>query len=307
MATIRYDVTGIAPADNRLRDDVLTASDVAPAVGLSDWKTAAQVYAEKARQVPPPRRASAVLNRGKVLEPIVAALVQQRFPEATVELAHDFLVDTDDHIGCTPDGYIHWPDGTYSTLQIKTVGRRAFKRRWADGVPEDVMLQALTEAMLAEAKNAIVAAFAFDEYSGFDEVELFTVERNERRERGIRGIAREFHKAIVEKRPPAFDYGRDSDLVAALWPQHTDGKDIELGGDNELPAILEERAVLIAEIETREARKAEIDTIIRAKMQDAVRAFCGLWTITLRTIIRKAHQVRESQYRRLLVSRREGG
>lgn len=303
MATLRYDVTGIDVADNRLRDDVLTASDLAAAVGLNPHKTPAALYAEKEHQVPQTRRTSSVMRRGKLLEPIIVPLVQERFPEATVELAHDFLVDTEDHIGCTPDGYIHWPDGTYSTMQIKTVGRRTFKRTWANGVPDHVLLQALTEAMLAEAKTAVVVAFPFDEYSGFDEVELFIIDRDERRERGIRGIAREFHKARVEKRPPAFDYANDSDLIAALWPEHTDGKSVDLNGDNELPIMLEARENLIAEIETRETQKIKIDAFIRAKMQDAERAVCGLWVITLRTIIRKAHQVRESRYRRLLVSR----
>lgn len=289
-----------------LRRVDLTASTVAAPPGLHPYVSAAQIYAEKSGRALPTPIETSVMRRGKRLEPLVLPLVRDKLPGCEVVPAHEYLRDPECRLGATPDAYIIRPGGELSTLQIKTVGRRTFKRNWVDGMPPLwITLQSLCESCLKDAAGSIVAAFIFDEWSAFDEVELFDVPRHEASEQRIRNIAREFWAAIAANRQPAFDFLRDAKLIAALWPHEVKGKVVDLGADNELPMLFEERERIIAEIDAREQRQGAIDAELRFKMGDADTGIGHGWRITLREIIRKAHAVKESRYRQLRVARVE--
>ena len=146
-----------------LRQCDLTASDVAAPLGLHPYKTPAQVYAEKTGRALPPKKSASVLSRGKRLEPVFLPLLRDLYPDCRIEPADEYLREPENRLGCTPDVYMHRPDGALVTVQLKTAGRGAFARNWADGPPLWVMLQALCEASLADAAEAIIAVLVVDE------------------------------------------------------------------------------------------------------------------------------------------------
>jgi hypothetical protein len=288
---------------HELRRRDLTASDVAAPLGLHPYKTPAQVYAEKTGRALPPKKSTNVLSRGKRLEPVFLPLLRDLFPNCRIEPADEYLREPENRLGCTPDVYLHRPDSALVTVQLKTAGRGAFARNWADGPPFWIMLQALTEASLANAVEAMIAVLVVDEWSPLDELEIFTVPRHPASELRLRSTSREFWAAIAEQRMPNFDFLRDAKLIAALWPTTVEGKTVDLGADNRLPEVLSERERLIAEIKQREERKSEIEAEIRSKLEDAEIGLVGGWRVTLREVIRKAHQVKESTFRQLRISR----
>jgi hypothetical protein len=288
---------------HELRRRDLTASDVAAPLGLHPYKTPAQVYAEKTGRALPPKKSTNVLSRGKRLEPVFLPLLRDLFPNCRIEPADEYLREPENRLGCTPDVYLHRPDSALVTVQLKTAGRGAFARNWADGPPFWIMLQALTEASLANAVEALIAVLVVDEWSPLDELEIFTVPRHPASELRLRSTSREFWAAIAEQRMPNFDFLRDAKLIAALWPTTVEGKTVDLGADNRLPEVLSERERLIAEIKQREERKSEIEAEIRSKLEDAEIGLVGGWRVTLREVIRKAHQVKESTFRQLRISR----
>jgi predicted phage-related endonuclease len=149
----------------------------------------------------------------------------------------------------------------------------------------------------------MIAVLVVDEWSPLDELEIFTVPRHPASELRLRSTSREFWAAIAEQRMPNFDFLRDAKLIAALWPTTVEGKTVDLGADNRLPEVLSERERLIAEIKQREERKSEIEAEIRSKLEDAEIGLVGGWRVTLREVIRKAHQVKESTFRQLRISR----
>ncbi len=284
----------------------LTASVIAAPLGLHPFVSPAQIYAEKSGRALPTRKETSVLTRGKRLEPLFLPLLRAKFPDYDIAPANEYLREPENQIGCTPDVYMYRPDGALVTAQLKTVGRGAYRRNWINGPPRWVVLQALTEAMLADAVEAIIVVMVVDEWSGFDEIEVVeTIPRHPTSEARLRSIAREFRDAIAERRQPAFDFLRDAKLIAALWPETAAGKTVDLGADNELPALLDEYERLVAEITVGEQRKNAIAAEVRAKMEDAEVGVIGGWLITLRDVLRKAHQVKESKFRQLRIRRVE--
>lgn len=286
----------------QLRRPDVTASAIAATMGLHPYKSALELFMEKSGIELTEPKPSGVLLRGLAYEPVVAAIAREKRPDWGIVPAGEYLRDPDLRLGASPDFYVECDPRGPGVMQVKTVAPRTFKEAWQDGVPPFwIQLQTLTEMMLADAAWGVVAAWILDPYAEPD-VEFIEVPRHAGAEQRIRDAVAAFWADVAAGREPSPDYGRDADLIAALYPSEVPLKTVDLTGDNMLPMLLAERADIKTRMGLDAARCQEIETEIRAKMGDAEAATCGGFSITLKTTHRKPYSVAATSYRALRIS-----
>jgi putative phage-type endonuclease len=280
------------------RQDV-TASDVAALCGLSPWKSALEVWAEKTGYANH-RAETGLMRRGRWLEPAVLEALRETYPDVAIQKASVYLRDPELRLGATPDAFML---GAFSTLiECKVISRPVYDA-WGDDAPIYYQLQTLTGAMLANTDRAILACLVIDTYSA--ELVTFHVERNEEAEAKIReGVAAFWENTALGIRPQ-IDYGEDGALIARLFRLRDDLPPIDLTGDNRLPDILAEREALNAQIKAQEARCEAIKAEVVHKLNGAPAAICGAWKVTHK-LVHQAEQIRKAyDYARLTITKRK--
>lgn len=247
-----------------------------------------------------------VKRRGRIMEPAVRAAVAEERPDWQIEPCQFYYRETDLRLGASPDFLIHGDPRGLGVLQTKTAAPHIFERDWEEGeqVPFWIQLQALTESMLTEAAFACVAVLkvhAFDLACGMSEVP-----RHPGAERRIKNAVTKFWQDVAEGREPDADYGRDAELLKAIAPREITGKSVNLGGENELPMLLEQREAIMEAMKGYKARKDEIETQLRFKMRDA-EFVTGLadWNISWKTQHRAECVIPEQDIRTLRINRKK--
>jgi predicted phage-related endonuclease len=260
--------------------DVTSASRVAALFGLHPYVTAGQLFAE-ARGVELPKPSGDLLERGHDLEAVVAAKVRRENPTWSIEKAKHYYRDSVLRLGATPDYYVVCPERGRGILQCKTVGTWQFKKNYVDDdAPVWIKLQATVEMMLTGATWGIIGVLVVGDFQY--ELHTFFVERDTSVELKItKGVA-EFWRQVDAGIEPVFDFDRDADLIALLYPSATEGKTIDLRGDNRVIAVLEELDLLAARNREDEKAIEALKAELREKMKDAEVALVPGWKMTLR-------------------------
>lgn len=284
------------------RKNDITASTIGALVGNHPYETALGLFVAKSGFELPPLD-SDVLWRGLLYESAVAMAAGQKHPEWKITKANEYLRDPEARIGATPDFYVEGDPRGRMILQAKTVAPREFKANWTDDQPPFwISLQTICEAMLDDAALGIVAALVVDPYRPF--VQLYEVPRHPGAEARLRSAVAQFWQDVKDGREPNPDYGRDSDLLAALYPSEVPLKAIDLISDNRLPEILAERADIKKRMKADEARCKEIETEVKFKLGDAEIGTLLNWHITWKTQRRAEHWVKASEFRVMRISDR---
>jgi len=288
----------------KLRQQDITASDVAAILGVHPKRTAMTVYAQKLGKLG--SEDSNIMRRGRWFEPaIIEALADER-PDLTVYPAKIYLRDPELRIGATPDFIATDEDGRRGVIEGKIVARPEFLKHWVNGVflsdqddeagdaipsgieikaPLWYELQVLTQAKLDDdwareqtdegsgCEWAMVAPLAVDAYSAsLHPVEVPIVES-----------AWDFVKERVRDFWDHFDAGRVPDLnpaldakaLAALYPSD-DGSALDLSGDEEAAQLVAEWESLDGDLKALDRlhqpeaeRIKAIKTELQAKMKNA--------------------------------------
>lgn len=283
----------------------ITASDVAALFGLSPFKTALGVWAEKTGNAPAIHE-TMLMRRGRWLEPAVLEALRETYPSNLVEKLNVYLRDSELRLGATPDAWMTGQGGRL--IECKVISRPVFDA-WPldeDGgtlPPIYYALQTLTGAMLAGASAAMLACLVIDTYSA--DLVIFHVERDERAEQNIReGVAAFWELTALGERPAA-DYGEDGALIARLYRPKEEQAAIDLSGDNLLPAILAEREGLKGRIKADEARCEAIKAEVVTKLNGAPMAICGNWQIRHKMVHQPEAIRKATSYPMLTVNRKK--
>jgi predicted phage-related endonuclease len=264
-----------------LRSKDVTASRVAALWGLHPYCTAGELFAQ-VRGVDLPKPSGDLLERGNDLEAVVAAKVARENPTWKIEKAKHYYRNSVIRLGATPDYYVTCPERGLGILQCKTVGAWQFKRSYAggDSVPDWIKLQAIVEMMLTGATWGIIGVLVVGDFQY--ELHTFFVERDTSVELKItKGVA-EFWRQVDQGIEPVFDFDRDADLIALLYPSATEGKTIDLRGDNRVIAVLEELDLLAARNRDDEKAIKALKAELREKIKDAEIALVPGWKLTLK-------------------------
>jgi predicted phage-related endonuclease len=283
-----------------LRKRDVTASVVAALFGAHQYTSARQLYIDKTTDAVD-EIDSAVLRRGRLLESAVAVAVEEDHPQWKLTKATDYFRDPDIRLGATPDFFVDGDTRGLGIIQAKTVAPSAFKKSWTeDGPPLWIAMQTICEMMLTGAAWGAVAALVVDPWRM--ECKVYPVPRHAGMERRIREATAEFWANTDAGFEPAFDYAKDAELIASLYPDATPLKSIDLSGDNYLPVLLAERTDIKARGKVDAERLKTIDAEIADKMGDAEIATIDGFTITNKTTNRKAYEVKATSYRALRVT-----
>ena len=291
-----------------LRKRDVTASVIGALVGLHPWTSRFKLYKEKSGADVGAVEMNVRMRRGLRIERAVAAMVMEDYPGWKITPAGVYLRDPARGIGATPDFFVEADDEFgLGVLQTKITTYRAFKQNWMgdDGtlmVPPFIVLQTTTEMMMAQADWGAVAVFIDDAYNPLDQdLFVFRLERHPKGEAKILADVAQFWDDVANGREPEVDPKLDGELVRMLYPGSDELKSIDLTGDNYLPGALIERAALKARMADDDLRCEEIETYLRGKMGEAELAFCNGFTVTLKTVNKKAYSVPASSYRQLRV------
>jgi predicted phage-related endonuclease len=272
----------------------ITASDVAPALGLHPDRTIAKVWAEKTGLISP-EPPTEFLEYRLSLEAAAIDWLQRKRPTWEIRRGSVYLRDPDLRLGATPDAVVIDPNREgFGLIEVKSVVRYVFDRDWKQTAvaDDDIIeaqapifhqLQTLTGAMLSNASWAMVVGLILDN-AGTGSLAIAPIDRNVAAEQRIKdGVARFWAITDAGKQPP-FDYGLDADVIAALFPKaRIADPPLDLSQDNRMPELLNERIKLKGELKTREERCTTIDAEIKAKLGDHELALLPGWRISWKT------------------------
>ena len=258
------------------RQDV-TASVVAALVGEHPYQTAFGLYATKTGQVPDPEVEPVITDssislppmlRGTVLEPIAPQLLLMLRPTWSVEACGWYYRETLSRIGATPDFIAIDPSRKgFGVVQVKTTDSLTFRKVWRadDGTVEPplfIVLQAIVEAVLTGASWAAVAVIV----SGSNlDLHLIAIPLHLGAMDRLRSEVAGFWRGIAAGQPPKADYGRDSEVLAAMY-REDNGQEIDLTGINHLPALLDDRDWLKTEIKGKTNEVNQIDAELKFRL-----------------------------------------
>ena len=268
------------------RQSLITASAIGALFGIHPHVTLADLIAEKLGQ----RRGegdNASMRAGRILEPAVIAAINEERPDWHVVRATTFHILSELRLGCTPDA---WGAGNL-LIQCKTVSPAVWEQ-WRGTAPTHYLLQTLTEMMVCGQSRGVLAIMV---RSPSFPLHLFDVNRHPAAEARILDAVAEFWKRWDAGEHP------QPQTAAGLAEMVSDGSHRDFSGDNELMALLPERADLVAQRYAAEKRLAQIDDTIKERLGPASTAWCPGWSLTFKSQTRKETVLPERSFRVLRV------
>jgi putative phage-type endonuclease len=237
----------------------ITATDMAAIEGVSPWGCEQDVADEKTLGTV--TESTMQMRVGSALE----GLILDGYTEKTGRPAR--------HVRGLWVSRLHpWaaasPDATAAgrLVELKWTGSR---RRFADGLPEDVEVQARWQAMVAEVALVDVAVLVVGE----DDVRVFTVERDATIEAYLIGKAEDFRARLAAGGP----FAQSAESVKRRYPAD-DGS--ELAADADLDAAVRALWDLRGRRRQLEEDEAVLETAIKTRMADAARLVGDGWAVT---------------------------
>jgi predicted phage-related endonuclease len=299
-----------------LRKDFIGGSEVAITLGLANFGSLAELYAEK-KGLRPPLVDSGVLRRGRWGEAAVFQALSEERPEWEVQRAAVHVQDTEHKIACTVDGFGKRPDRDgIGVLETKVIARSRFQG-WLDS-PEDsgidgaatpppaYMLQTLAGMMLNDCSWGVLAVLINGEFDWT--LRLFDIERNPAIEdRILEGVAAFWRDYFDPGIMPPFEPQRDAALIRLLYPKDN-GTEIDLTGDNRALMLVDEWIEVGAARKRLEKSEKNIKTELQGKIREHTYArLADGRRLSFKHQHRKAHPVPASDFRvlRLLNNKSE--
>lgn len=284
----------------RWRKQDVTASAVAALFDIHPYISRQQL-AERMRGTSdagtstPPDNSS--MRRGRILEPGVAVAVQEEKPHWTLARATTYHRLPQHRLGATPDYFIESRgpgEMGRGVLEIKTTSPQRWEE-WHATPPLAYVLQTLVQLMCCDCAWGCIATMVT---SNSLPVYYTAVRRH--------ALAEERILSAVAQWWRDFDSGAlpGAAEAAGLSEMLDDGSSIDLSADNELPALLDERALLKGCVAAEEKRLGEIDHQIKTRIGKARTGWLPGWQLSYATSHRKetilpARDIRTLRVRRI--------
>lgn len=253
-----------------LRERDVTASVAGAVLGVHEYQTPFGLWALKSGLAHEDPEESPAMRRGRLLEPVALQILAEDRADWRVIPANDvYWRDAAARIGATPDAYAIDPNRAgRGVVQVKTTSDLVFRRKWLDEdrqvqVPLWIAVQAIVEARLTGATWAAVAVLVVGHGLDLHVVDiplhdgLWT--------RLVEDVAT-FWRGVEAGEPPAPDFGRDGETIAALYPPDEGAEPLDLSADNLAPALVDEREALSARTKADKARLDEIKAELTHKL-----------------------------------------
>jgi predicted phage-related endonuclease len=282
-----------------LRRNDVTASDVGAVCGVHPYRSALQVYADKAGLSTVEE--TNIMRRGRWMEDAVLSAIRDQHPTWQVGKGNGAYFRAPAlRMGATPDAYLKADPETTWVLQCKIVSRPVFEEDWAAGVPLHYQLQALQEAKLAGCGGAMVAALVLDTFSA-DLYEYEVPIVDDAWDRCVRQVA-EFWTDIAAGRRPRSDYTKDGEIIAKLYKSRPVFEPVDMSGNMALAAACDRKTEAAAARKAAEAEEKAAKAEIIELTGGASRVICAPYTIKNTPVDKEEYIVKAQSYDMLTVS-----
>jgi putative phage-type endonuclease len=289
----------------------ITSTEIAAVLGISPYATAFEVWQRKAGKISDSFADSDRMRWGRRLEPAIAQGLAEDYGLDARPLGGCYMRHpTVPRMGASFDFEIAdraLPELGWGLLEIKNVDAGVFARDWLDlgdgerEAPPHIEAQVQHQLAVSGRRWAAIGVLV-----GGNRAYLLRRERDEDAIAAICEEVRRFWRSIEEGNCPAPDWRRDLDTLRQLYAR----TDPAAALDDETRARLAEvlprfdaaRAAAKAAKEAEDAAKAEL----LALLGPVERVTIGDWTVSAKSITRRAYTVAESTTRRLDVKRRTG-
>lgn len=277
------------------RRPAVTASVAGCLLGVHPYQTAYGLWALKSGLVADIVDDNDVLRRGRLLEPVIFAMLREDYPEWTVDypLGDLFFHDRAARIGATPDSFATRPDiYGQGTVQGKTVAWSDYERDWLDPDTGEVVLplwiavQAIVEASLTGSTWAAVAILIIDQRVLELKVVDIPLEMAPRIMARLRAAVVEFWDMVASGREPEPDWLRDADAVLEVYRDSLpDRRDLtnDTVLDDLIGRYVEARETRLMVQKIEDSHRPQIIRV----MGKAEAAFTTNWQFTARTSVRE--------------------
>lgn len=242
------------------RRGLITATDLPVLLGVSPWRSEADLAAEKTGTAPAVEP-SLRMRMGNALEPLIAAA----YTEATgrrLRRFHGLLRHpTIEWAAASPDyGVV----GERRLVEAKFTGSRT---RFADGLPVDVEAQAQWQLMVTGYPTADVAALVGDE------LRVFAVEADAAMAAGLVDIAADFRRRLRAGGP----FAHNAESVKAAYPADNGA---EMRADADLDVAV--RTLLATRAQRRRLAETEeaLETHVKERMGEVAYLVGDGWRVS---------------------------
>ncbi len=283
------------------RRSFIGGSEVAALFGVHPRKTEWQLWHEKAGNIPEPDLSdNERVQAGLALEDGIAMLVARQqgwrlkkggwTKHPSVEgMAATLDYEITDH-----------PDGP-GCLEIKNVDGIVFAQTWGeDEPPLYIILQLQHQLACTGYAWGCVAALV-----GGNRLIPYLFKRHAGTVAKLERSVTDFWQSIAEEREPKPDFTADGAAIAQLYADVTEGRCVDLTGDNRVPELCAEYAAAAAAEKDAKARKEAAKAELLLKLGDAERATCGDYTISAKAVAAKSVAYTRKSYRNFRITERK--
>ena len=265
------------------RQSTIGATDVAVILGLSHYKSAYTLWAEKTGRLTP-QKENLAMKLGLMLEPIVADLYRETTGREPLVL-EDYQRHSRNAtpwLCATPDRLLYYYEGKIKCrmpLELKTSGNDA---AWKEGIPMayQAQVQIQMHCMMAS-KGALAVLIGNREFRHWD------LERNDRFLKAALPKIEEFYDRIQNDDPPSVDGSNSTaETLTLLHPK--DNGDTRIM-PSWLPEVDARRDELKEQIAALEDERKELDARIKEAIGDCTLGVYDNIKYSYKTQTRKAH------------------
>ncbi len=300
-----------AAAWHRLRGKDVTASVAGALVGSHEFTSRYKLWAMKTGKLFDDMDENPAIKRGRLLEPVAVQLLGEERP--TWQLRHNtgaattYYRDPEFRLGGTPDVIAIDPDRGQGIVQIKSVERTAFKRKWlaSNDLPEPplwIAVQAIIEAYLTGSSWAAVAPIVVG--YGIDlpiiDIPLLPgiVDR-------MKAESLAFWAQVETGEEPDPDFERDGDVIDSVYALDH-GEEVDLSRNDRIDGLIGARHLLRTRMSEDEKTLAATDAEIKTLMKGASIAYLkGGQRITWKMVRKIGPDGRATSFRVLRVPQPE--
>jgi len=237
------------------RKGYIGGSDIAAVLGMSKWKTALQLWAEKTGEIEPEDISGVeAVELGTELEDFVAKKFTRKTGLAVRQAPMHYHHKVYDYMRCQVDRLV---TGTNDLLECKTTSAWRVKDWEGEEIPADYICQVIWQLGITGRDVGYIAVLIGGQKFVWKKI-IFDLHLFEK----MVEEAINFWKCVQDKTPP-MAVGDDNPFMVTLYPEHGEGVKEADESLNESIALLQETKHHISEMEkTKDEIEAKVKQII---------------------------------------------
>ena len=257
------------------RTKFIGASEIAPVMGLSRFKTPLRLWAEKTGRIPKSETSEAA-EWGNRLEAVVAQKFSEKNGMKLMAYKKRFTHPEHDFLSCELDRIVV---GSEELVEIKTCSAYLFKDWESQEVPIEYILQVNFQLGLSGRKVGYFAVLI----GGQKYIEKKVVFDQELFDKQVDAAFNFWNKFVLADSPPVA-VAEDSDTLQELYPVSVENQLFFEGREaEEMNSLLTDRLGALEAIKHAEEEIGKIEATIKQKLGENESAKTDLFNITWKT------------------------